>query len=922
MRVLGGVLLLGILLGAYAWWSSRPVAVAPVVSVKTNVDRGGVEGLPPPLEQRGPGSHQLSGHVVDGAGMPVVGVEVRAMRTGDMIEAARSASGQGSALAQGSAPSSSSSPSSGPAPAPASVLLSTATDSEGAYTLEGAEPGHYTIRVSGSGIFAAELLFVPIPGDDLPIVVARKVSITGVVTERGNPVAGATVEVTGDAIGGTARLTTGATGAFALPELPEGNYDVVAYRNDLASATQHLTRLGSGPFAPITLPLEAAAVVLGHVYERTASDGVGPGVVAAIELRPLSDDEPARYAQSGADGRFRIEGVHPGRWVVSAIAPGYVLPEPIEIDAGRGVVELGVIAGGSIEGRVLDSSGKPVAGAELRVLGAASGGASAGATGAGGAAAGRELSGDREAALLASFGGRSLAAVAVWDAETAAHQDPRFVPRGELGVLLGPLPPIPPLGARAARHAVLDPASLPPELAQLTRPPTFEVPPSAASQWTSDASGAFRLRGITPGRYTVRARAPGYVEGRRGGVQVVAGAATRDVDLTLSVGTFLVGTVRNQRGEVVVGARLVAGPAAAMAAMQAAAARAVQSAAGDSDELAPPAAPGAAARLRLAASSAGPPALPDDVVETRANGDGSYRIGPLLGPVVLAVTAEGHAPLERRVDVGSVVGSLAGERREELVLTVYDATLRGTVDDARGAPVSGARVLVEQGPAQGRSAATAEDGTFSIAQLPAGTLRVLVEHAELPPYRTSLDVAAPARLALPFGGGMEGRIVDEAGNPAGGVRFTAAGPGGTLELTSARDGTFKVLAMRPGAWKLAVRRPGYLPLDRTVTIAAADGRGQVTARELTLALARGGSVGGTVRDRRGSRLPSARVWARSADGTTCEGKTDVNGDFRLRDCPTGDIELGAEQAGARVALPLFLRPSQEILTLVLEVPTP
>jgi Carboxypeptidase regulatory-like domain len=773
------------------------------------------------------------------------------------------------------------------------VIVSAATDSDGRFSLQGAEPGLYTIRVSGAGIFAAELVSVPIPGDDLPIVVARKVSITGVVTERGQPVSGATVEVTGDAIGGTARLVTGVTGAFALPELPEGTYEVGAYRNDLAAATQHLTRLGSGPFSPIALPLETAAVVLGRVFEREAGDGAsgspdqGRGVVAAIELRPFADDEPARYAQSGADGRFRIEGVHTGRWIVSAIAPGYVLPEPVEIEAGRGVVELGVVAGGTIEGRVVDSAGKPVAGAELRALGGP------------GSASSVDLSGDREAALLASFGGRTVAAAATWDAESAARQDPRFVPRGELGVLLGPLPAIPPLGARAARHAMLDPSSLPPELAQLMRPPTFAVPPSAASQWTTDAEGKFRLRGLPSGRYTVRARAPGYAEGQRPGIAVAPGAAVRDVQISLSVGTFLVGTIRNQRGELVIGAKLVAS------------------------------APGTAAAVSSpgAAGSAFGAAAPD-AIEARSNGDGSYRVGPLLGPVVLEVSAEGHGPIHRRLELPGVPGSIAAERREDLTLTVYDAVLRGTVDDARGAPVGAARISVAQGPAQGRSAASAEDGSFSISQLPTGSLRLLVEHAEFPPFQVTVDVAAPARLSLPFGGGIEGRMLDATGGPAGGVRFTATGPSTSttpapsIDLTTARDGTWKLLALRPGTWQLAVRRSGNLPLTRTVAVPAGDRRGQITVRDLVLALARGGSLAGTIRDRRGSRLPNALVVARSSDGTTCESRSDANGEFRLRDCPTGDLELSAEQAGARISTQLFLRPSQEIVTLVLEVPTP
>lgn len=914
-------MLLGILLGGLAWWTSRTIARAPVVSVKTTASPGGgVEGLPPIEPQVGPGSLRLLGSVVDSAGIPVVGVTVRAERTDELSSppsAPPSASPPPPSAPSPSAPSPSAPAPSAPAPsAPLSpapprpssapVVLLSATDRDGRFELRGAEPGLYTLRVSGAGIFAAELLAIPIPGLDpdapLPIVVARKVSIAGLVTERGQPVAGATVEITSDAIGGTVQQTTSPAGTFSLPELPEGTYDVVAYRGDLASATAHLTRLGAGPFSPITLPLDTAALVIGRVFERVPGDpSGGPGVVAALELRPLSDDEPARYAQSGADGRFRVEGVHLGRWVVSAIAPGYVTPEPVEFDAGRGVIELGVLAGGSIEGRVVDSAGKPIAGAELRAL----------------TAAGQELSGDRDDALLASFGGRTVAAAAAWDADLAARQDPRFVPRGELGVLLGPIPPIPPLGARAARHAVLDLAALPPELASLTRPPTFAVAPSAASQWQTGADGRFTLRALPPGRFTLRARAPGFAEGQRGTLAVAAGAVVRNVEIVLSVGTFLVGTVRNQRGEPVVGARLRAYPVG----LGAAAGLAAPSASASS-------APASAARRNTLALDA---ESNPDVLEVRTSGDGSYRLGPVVGAVQLEASADGHATVVRRADTGVVAGSLPGERREDLVLTVYEAVLRGVAEDARGAAVANARVIIAQGPAQGRSTSTGADGSFTLSQLPAGALRIRVEHPELPPFLTTVDVAAPARLALPFGGAIAGRLLDDAGNPAGGVRFIASGPSGpagagsdvaATELTSARDGTWRLDALRPGPWQITVRRPGFLPLIRTFNVPAATLRGELTVRDVVLTLARGGTVAGTIRDGRGRRLADALVTARSSDGTTAETRSDANGEFRLRDCPTGDLELFAEHSGARASTRFFLRPGQEISTLVLEVPTP
>lgn len=850
MRWLAAVLVVGVGLGVWAWLGSRRPAPVPAVSVVTVGNReGGFEGLARPTT--GAGS-QLVGHVVDNAGIPLTGVDVSAQSQVDAVAAPASR---------------------------ASVPLESVTartGPDGRYRLLGLAPGSYRVRVTGAGIFSAEVPAVVVPGADLSIIVARKVAIAGKVSVDGQPVAGAVVEVSGEAIGGSVEVSSGPDGRFAVSVLPEGEYDVTAHRNELASSNQHLVRLGAGPFADIDLRLQPAALVTGRIFEGEVGDagrivavarGTGVGVVAALELRSVADDEPARYAQSSADGRFRIEGVRRGRWVVTAIAPGFVTPAPVEIDAGRGLVEIPVIAGGSIEGRVMDSNGKPIVGADLRALQPGSG-REKGVTGL-------ELSGDREASLLAHLGGRPLVAAAAWSAEVAARADPRFSPRGELGVLLGPIPLIPPVGARAARRGVLDPSELPPELAALRRPPPVAIPTALASQWQTDVEGRYRLRGLPPGRFTLIARAPGFVDGKRSGVQTSAGAIARNVDISLSVGSYLVGTVHNHRGD-----------------------------------------PVSAARLLAAVDSSAP-------VETRSNGDGSYRLGPLLGVVQLEVTAPRHAAVRRRFEVSVVAGSVARERREDFTLLAYDTVLRGVVDDAHGVPVSGARITVAQGQAQGRSAASAVDGTFTIDALPAGAVPVIVEHREFPSHRTTLDPASLARVALPFGGGLAGRVVDDAGTSMAGVRVVARGPGAqTAETVTARDGTWQMLALPPGSWQVTVTRSGYLPMTRSAAVASGDRRAQLTVRDIEFALERGALAAGTIRDRRGARLADARVIARRADGVESETRSDARGEFRLRDCAAGNLSIIAEYNGASTSMELFLRPGQEVVSLVLEIATP
>src|SRR5258706_13847199 len=119
---------------------------------------------------------------------------------------------------------------------------------------------------------------VPVPSDELRIVVARQVDITGVVTDDGKPVPAATVGIRGDAIGGTLESKVDANGKFSVPNLPEGRYQVYAYRGALAARTMRVARLGAGPFAPIELRLEAGPNHRGRGIDRDE----GTGLCAAL----------------------------------------------------------------------------------------------------------------------------------------------------------------------------------------------------------------------------------------------------------------------------------------------------------------------------------------------------------------------------------------------------------------------------------------------------------------------------------------------------------------------------------------------------------------------------------------------------------------------------------------------------------------
>ncbi|HTR55992.1 MAG TPA: carboxypeptidase-like regulatory domain-containing protein, partial [Kofleriaceae bacterium] len=741
---------------------------------------------PPQLSDEHAQGTRLTGVVLDGAGLPVAGAEVSAELERGVPDRALSITprvARDAGVVDAAAP--------GDAGVPAPVAIAPPTGADGRFAIFGIAPGRYRVRVTGSGLLAAEVRFVPVPSDEARIVVARQIAIDGSVTDGGKPVANANVGVRGEAIGGTLELKTDSRGAFHAASLPEGRYQVYAWQGANAARTIRVARLGAGPFAPVELRLEAGAIVVGRVIDR----GEGTPLVAAVELRPSGDDQAPRFARTLDDGAFRIEGVPNGRWIADAFAPGFISPGGVELEAGKGVPELALVRGGAIEGRVLDASGNPVEGAAVRAI-------SQGATAS-------ELSADVDRDRLRRFSGRTAAPA---PEPSATGLDPELMARGELGVMIGPIPPLPPPGAEVARSAaIVDPAA-----GMLGEPPPLPTDEAHASIWVTGADGRYRILGFGKAKVTVLAQAAGFAEARSREVAIDTGQLITGVDLVVSAGTMLVGKVTDPRGAPVVGAEVTAQP------------------------------------------KVGAP------LEGFTDDDGEFKLGPLAGAVELHASAYGHVDVRREVDLPAGKGATAGEHREDIVLDIADAELVGTLEDATGVPVGGAQLEVSDGAGEGRHTTVARDGTFAIELLPRGHVRVRVDHPDYPP--AELDAVASVHgdhvhLVLPLGGAAEGVLLDaSSGEALAGMPLDARGPAGqSAEATTDKDGRWKLGPLRPGHWHVDAKIPGYLAQSRELDVAAAHAPGGTSVRDIRIDLARGALVGGTVRDDRGQRIGGAHV---------------------------------------------------------------
>jgi carboxypeptidase family protein len=809
------------------------------------------------------GGVRLTGIVVDGTGAPVIGAEVSAELEQGAVDRSLAGTGSGSGVTGGGGK---------PVRAPA-------TGKDGRFVVQGLVAGRYRLRVSGPGLVPAEVRYVPVPSDEARIVVARQVSVDGKVVDGGVAAPNAMVGLRGEAIGGVLEQKVDAKGEFHFANLPEGRYQVYAWQAALAARAVRVNRLGAGPFTPVELRLEAATIVVGRVVDREE----GVGLIAAVELRPSGDDQAPRYARSGDDGVFRIEGVPNGTWIADAFAPGYASSGGVELQAGRGVPELALTRGGTIEGQILDGEGKPIEGAAVRALvGGAGAGGDASATDAGAVEQSAAVDQDK----LRRFSGRiAAAAAAATGAATVAAAnggDPDLLPRGELGVTVGPIPPIPPAGAQVARPASIDTSAAGGNVLVGEPPPLAATDPARASIWVTGPDGRYRIRGAPRGKATVLALASGYAEGRSKQVTIELGQTITKIDIVLTVGTMIAGRVLDGRGAPVAGAQVSVVPDVG------------------------------GGRL-----------------DAFTDGEGKYRIGPVSGAVELSATAYGHGVARKKLELAAGRGSVPAERQEDLVLAVADAMLAGTLDDATGAPVAGGTLEIVGGAGEGRRAVTGADGTFSLDMLPSGPVRLRIVHPDYPPAEVDAVAAtgtpARVRLRLPLGGAVEGVLLDAySGAGLAGIAVSGEGPGGsTTDATTDKDGRWRLGPLAPGHWRVTVAQPGYRPLARELDVPAARAPGVTSVRDVRLDLARGAMVGGTVRDGRGQRIANATVTVQAVDGGSsggaAEGITDAAGEFRIRDCPTGELSIGASRGTERGTIRVTIRPGDEVLGLAIEI---
>ncbi|MCP4449211.1 MAG: carboxypeptidase regulatory-like domain-containing protein [Myxococcales bacterium] len=782
-------LLVGI--GLLLWWAtgepSSPKNSAPAVEIDAAGRGQELEARRPALAPRtGSGEHVLTG-VVRGAllGKPIPGAFVTAsLELGPGVR--------------------------GEVPESGEAIVAT-TDAKGAFILSGLYAGRHRLRIEGQGLVTAELRFVDAPGEGVLMLVSREVQVSGQVLGGMGALAQVRVYLRTESQARRREARVQADGSFEFGGLAEGRFQIWAEGPGQAAPIQWIERVGVGPFAGADVTMQVAHSVTGRVVE---TGGSGLGIVADVVMRSATSDEASRSAVSLEDGTFVVPGLLAGRWTAEASAPGYV-PSAIQTFSSEAetALQLTIGTGGQVLGVVRSASDSVLANAHVQLVG----------TGAGGE--------ERRYAAAKATEGQA--------ASLATGQE--FLDRGELGVLLGPIPLVPPPGAFVSRVAtpVFDGEAEPTTVVAVGRP----------SRFVTDSLGRFRISGVQAGRYRLHVSHADFATATTALLNIRAkGKAVRQ-NVVLHTGTKLSGKVLTGDGVAVAGASVFA-------------------------------------RFFDGRTQGG--SVTDE--------GGGFAFAPIAGRIELVVEAVGYGRVKQPHKL-SKGGLIAAVEYLDISLVKANAVMEGRLVDAAGFPVRGALVAVAENPSglPVRPARSDSEGLFRIEGLLPGQQGLLVTHSEHPELRVTVPTSEDLEIIVPLGARIEIHVRDvrsDAPISMASVVVAPKGKSGEARGTSDEKGRVVFAAVPAGPCTISASLDDYALATTSAVLVAQRSRNSVP-QIVIVEMSRGSILAGIVRDETGDRVAGATVSAGAI-----QTKTDAEGRFRLERVRGGAITLVIRKDGA------------------------
>jgi len=266
--------------------------------------------------------------------------------------------------------------------------------------------------------------------------------------------------------------------------------------------------------------------------------------------------------------------------------------------------------------------------------------------------------------------------------------------------------------------------------------------------------------------------------------------------------------------------------------------------------------------------------------ETLTNG--SFTLTNLAaGSVTLTATLAGYQNATMTVTVQANTALTAPALQ---LAPTAPGSITGTVTDNKGNAIAGATVS-----GAGETVVTASNGSYSMSDVPAGTVTLTVTAngyanvSETVTVNSGAAATAPTIQLVPNDGNVSGTVTNSAGTPLAGVSVNF---GGGYTTTDA-NGNYALNKIPAGTIQLVVAASGYNSQTQNVTITG----GNTTTANFALT-AVSGNVSGTVTSSAGAAIAGAVV-SFSGGSTT----TNAGGNYVLNNVPAGTIQLSASANG-------------------------
>lgn len=254
------------------------------------------------------------------------------------------------------------------------------TGSDGSARADHLEAGDWQISATAEGHEPAgvnqELRAGETTKLDLELAAGGRV-LTGVVTDAtGGPIGGARIDAAKldrsvRASNAVASTLTGADGKYKLT-VAEGQLLVAASEPSYSPQSRYIEVSPTG--ATADFQLVPGGVIEGIVRDERSHDAVSAILVEASRDTPAMFGESAtRRVTTNADGRFRLAGLRPGAYSLTAKGAKLAAKSPTLVGLGvaEQVTDVEILVGGapSIRGLVVDEQGAPAADVTINSFG-------------------------------------------------------------------------------------------------------------------------------------------------------------------------------------------------------------------------------------------------------------------------------------------------------------------------------------------------------------------------------------------------------------------------------------------------------------------------------------------------------------------------------------------------------------------------